>query len=246
MTPLLLLHGFTGSPRSWAPVREQLPPRFAVVAPALLGHDGSSAGPEIGAFLEEAERVLALLPEGGKAHVAGYSLGARLALALLVRHPERFEQATLVSAHPGLATADERETRRRDDRRWRALLETGGIEAFVAAWEAQTLWTSEAELPEAMRRARRLERLGHTPSGLARSLAVCGLGEMPDLRPLLGRVALRVTVMAGERDPKFLCLARELSSRLPRAALDLVPAAGHNLLLERPQRVAAAIGEGTS
>jgi len=48
-------------------------------------------------------------------------------------------------------------------------------------------------------------------------------------------------VLAGERDQKFVALARRLAQELPRAALTIVPHAGHALTLEAPGAIAAAI-----
>jgi pimeloyl-ACP methyl ester carboxylesterase len=50
----------------------------------------------------------------------------------------------------------------------------------------------------------------------------------------LGHVQHDVRLLAGERDPKFADLSRELSRIMPAAQLSVVPGAGHNLLLERP------------
>jgi 2-succinyl-6-hydroxy-2,4-cyclohexadiene-1-carboxylate synthase len=79
-----------------------------------------------------------------------------------------------------------------------------------------------------------VQRLRHTPDGLAASLVQHGLGEMPDLRPQLARVSVSVELLVGERDTKFVELSRELSRIIPRGRLSIAPGAGHNLLLERP------------
>ena len=246
---LLLLHGFTGSPASWDDVVAHLDPAYDVLVPALGGHD-----PEVFAdhepwtdtsdhsqtFGEEAFGLFAALynePESEPIHIAGYSLGARLALAMITTAPERFLSATLIGVNPGLRSDAERAARRAADARWIELLEAG-IEPFVAEWERQSLWASQARLPEATRAAQRAARLRHHPRGLQASLRATGLAEMPDLRPRLPGVRLPVTLLAGEEDPKFLALAEETAALLPDARVVVVPDAGHNLLLERPQAVA--------
>lgn len=60
----------------------------------------------------------------------------------------------------------------------------------------------------------------------------------------LGELELPAVVVAGERDAKFVALGRRLAAELPRAALTIVPAAGHALPLEAPAAVAAAIASG--
>jgi 2-succinyl-6-hydroxy-2,4-cyclohexadiene-1-carboxylate synthase len=211
-----------------------------VLRPPLLGH--GAPPPEARTFTEEVARLASLLPDE-PVHLAGYSLGARLALSLALARPERVRRLTVIGVHPGLPTNKEKDTRRESDAAWRRMLTEGSLQAFVAAWEAQPLFATQRELPAAVTAAHREARLRHDPQGLARSLEVLGLGEMPDCRAALARLTLPVTLMAGERDEKFLGLARELARALPHAALRVAPGAGHDLLLERPDLVAVELSE---
>src|SRR5262245_51008713 len=124
--PLVLLHGFTGSPESFGAVLTRIPTR-AAHCPALVGH-GAPAG-DVRTFDDEVDRLVSGFGDA-PAHVAGYSLGARLALGIAVKHPQRVARLTLVGVHPGLASQAERDERRRADARWVELLETCGIAAF--------------------------------------------------------------------------------------------------------------------
>ena len=224
----LLLHGFTGSPQSL----DGLAAPAGSAAPTLGGHLGT---PVVGGFAEEIER----LAELGRdcQGLFGYSLGGRFALGILARYPKRFAHAVIVSAHPGLKTAEERAQRREGDLRFVQLLRERGLTAFVDTWQALPLWASQGGLPEAVKVAQREQRLRHDAEGLAESLLQHGLGEMPDLRPQLRQVQTPVTLVAGERDPKFRALAEDLGGIIPGAYLTMVPAAGHNLLLERPSLI---------
>lgn len=85
-TPLVLLHGFTGSWRVWERLLPDLEDEHDVFAPSLLGHAGGrppTAGEaiSIGAVADDAER---LLDEQGidVAHLAGNSMGGWVALEL--------------------------------------------------------------------------------------------------------------------------------------------------------------------
>jgi len=80
MLTLLCLHGFTGSPMSW-----DFLGKSTRIAPALLGHSGSSADAEVHRFEDEIDRLAALAVGAGALHVVGYSLGARLALGMASR-----------------------------------------------------------------------------------------------------------------------------------------------------------------
>ncbi len=240
MLPLVLLHGFTGSPASWDQTLASAP-NAVTLRPALLGHaPDTDRTREIRTFADEVTRLAELLPPG-PVHLGGYSLGARLALALAVAHPERLARLTLVSGQPGLATDTERAARRAADARWCTLLETRGIGPFVAAWEAQPLFATQAHLPPSERERHRQGRLAHDPFGLARSLRVTGLGEMPDLLPELASLGIPVTLLAGQLDTKFVALAGRMAASLRHPSVILAPGAGHDLLLEAPDLVRSAL-----
>lgn len=233
----LLLHGFTGTSDSF----EHLGPPKGSVTPTLGGHLGTAV---VGGFEDEVERLAAL--GAGCDGLFGYSLGGRLALGILARYPQRFRHAVIVSAHPGLKTDAERAARREADARFVEVLHEQGLTAFVDKWQALPLWASQGKLPEAVRLQQRKGRLRHTADGLASSLVQHGLGKMPDLRHDLRPVTTRVDVLAGERDSKFVELARELSSLLQGSRLTIVPDAGHNLLLEAPLECAALFTRGAT
>jgi 2-succinyl-6-hydroxy-2,4-cyclohexadiene-1-carboxylate synthase len=222
----LFLHGFTGTPESYA----ALAPPLASVIPTLGGHLDT---PVRGDFNDEVERLAAL--GDGCDGLFGYSLGGRLALGILARYPERFEHAIVVSAQPGLASESERAARRSADGRFARLLREQGLAAFIDAWQALPLWASQGALSPAVKAEQRAQRLRHTASGLAASLEQHGLGNMPHLRPALRHVRTEVELLVGEHDPKFSELGRELAALLPQSRLTVAPAAGHNLLLETPE-----------
>jgi len=242
VTALLALHGFTGSPQSWdflsAPSSER---RFV---PALIGHLGSDAGAEVVAFEDEVDRLAKLSSAADALHVVGYSLGARLALALAVRHPARVSRLTLISGHPGLGSDSERVARRTADDRWCELLLNRGTAAFVDAWQALPLWATQVHLDSATRSRKRTERLSHDAAGLARSLRVTGLAQMPNYRAQLAEIRVPVTLIAGGLDAKFRDLAEQMARAMTHAQLSIVEGAGHDLLLERPERISELIGTG--
>src|SRR5690348_15976815 len=107
MPPLFLLHGFTGSPASWDDVLSALPDAEAH-RPALLGHAPETERTRaVRTFADEVARLAELLPPD-PVHLCGYSLGARLALALALAHPARIARLTLISGQPGLPNEAER------------------------------------------------------------------------------------------------------------------------------------------
>ncbi len=254
---LLLLHGFTGAPSSYQRVLELLPEGWRVWLPSLLGHRGPSVIATVGRGLREVaapagadyerdsfESYVDQLAAWAHHHgferglVGGYSLGARLALGLAVRHPSLVARACWMGVHPGLQHDGERLERAAADALQIAALETGGVERFIAEWEQLPLFTSQRALSEEVRARQRAVRLSHSPEGLAQSLRTCGLAQMPNYRDALPELEPVVELLVGELDDKFAALARAMSATLPHARLHVLPRCGHNPVLERPEDVA--------
>ena len=216
----VLLHGFAGDPAVWHDVP------IAGDPIALPGHPGG--GPLADDW---AGNLAAIAARIGRCDIAiGYSLGARVALGLVAAgHVPR---GVLISVNPGIADAD-RAARRASDATWARLVGERGVEAFLAAWEAQALFASQARAPAERRAARRARRLALDPAQLARSLETMGLAEMPDYRTAIDA---RFALIAGADDARYIAIARSLP-----APLEIVPDSGHDPLLEQPAALAAAI-----
>ncbi len=83
-TPLVCLHGFTDTWRTWELVLPRLERRHEVLAPTLPGHAGGPALPEPATAPAMTDALERLMDEAGlpTAHLAGNSLGGYLALLL--------------------------------------------------------------------------------------------------------------------------------------------------------------------
>jgi 2-succinyl-6-hydroxy-2,4-cyclohexadiene-1-carboxylate synthase len=236
---VLLLHGFTGSAGTWAPLARSLAAGYATIAPSLPGH-GRSDAPRDPARYDVASCVgdlLALLDARGieRAAVVGYSMGGRVALHLARAAPERVRALVLESASPGIADEAERAARRRSDEALAGSIEREGIAAFVARWERLPLFASQASLPAAVREALRARRLASDPAGLANSLRGIGAGAVAPLWAWLGEVAAPTLVVAGALDQKYRTIGAAMASAIPGARLAVVEGAGHAVHLERPE-----------
>jgi pimeloyl-ACP methyl ester carboxylesterase len=97
---LVLIHGITGSSRTWEDVTGPLAERHTVIAPDLLGH-GESAKPRgdysLGAYASGVRDLLIALGID-KATVVGHSLGGGVAMQFSYQFPERIERLVLVSS----------------------------------------------------------------------------------------------------------------------------------------------------
>jgi 2-succinyl-6-hydroxy-2,4-cyclohexadiene-1-carboxylate synthase len=244
---IVFLHGFTGGPSSFDFVAAALgvSPAFA---PYLHGHgpDPSVSARTFEEELARLERAICHAVDFSRlrVHLCGYSLGARVALGLLLRMPGKFHSASLIGAHPGLAP-DERVARRESDAAWLKTLDAG-IDAFLAAWSAQPMFATQVHTPRQRRAQQDNARRVHSAVGLADSLRVLGLAEMPTYDAELHRLPCPVTFLAGNLDHKFSELATRAASQTPFGKCVLASDFGHNLLLEAPEIVAKAISESLS
>jgi len=245
MTPLMLLHGFAGSPESFDEVIALARARgleVPTLSEPLWGHRGHEE-PAGHTFEREVDRLADLFRQRGGTGgcLLGYSLGARLALGILTRHPGLAARTILIGGNPGLSSAVGRTERNSTDDAWIALLETKGIEAFVDAWEAQPIFASQRRIDGSRWAKQRAIRLGHSARGLVAAMRALGLARMPDTLELLPRLRIPILLVTGAEDPKFAALARAMQNAQPRARLVEIDRSGHNPLFDRPEQVAALL-----
>jgi 2-succinyl-6-hydroxy-2,4-cyclohexadiene-1-carboxylate synthase len=253
-SPLLMLHGFTGASDNWLNLCQSAhggspdpPHAHAVILPDLLGHGRTESPhePSRYAMACAASDLVALLDalRIERAHVLGYSMGARLALYLTLAHPSRVHRLILESGSPGLETEAERETRRTQDEALAMRIQRDGIAAFVDEWERLPLWTSQRNLPDAVRRRLRAQRLRNNPVGLANSLRGMGTGAQPSLWEQLPDCRHETLLVVGALDEKFRDIDARMAGLMPHARLVVVPGAGHATHLEQPGRFVREVTE---
>lgn len=176
------------------------------------------------------------VPRDNGRSLLGYSMGGRLALHALLEKGHPWLAAVIVSAHPGLESAVEREARRSSDAARATMALTGNWQQFLAAWNSQPiLGTSPLRAPQAdaglvMRRRE-----------IARSFVDWSLGNQAPLWDRLHEITVPVLWVAGENDPKFVALAERAVSLLPRATLAIAPEAGHRVPWEAEEWLAEKV-----
>jgi 2-succinyl-6-hydroxy-2,4-cyclohexadiene-1-carboxylate synthase len=244
---LVLLHGFTGSSASMAQVARALSGDHETLVPDLPGHGRSTGTARNGryAFEDCLADLAATLEAAGhsRAHWLGYSMGARLALGVAVRHPESVESLVLLGARAGIADEGEREARRRADATLAARIESEGVEAFVDEWMAQPLFASQSRLGAAFLAEQRRQRLVNQAVELAASLRGSGPGAQPSFFDDLAGIRVPVLLVAGALDQPFIETAHDLARRLPRAEVCVIPDAGHSAHVEQPEAFVSAVQE---
>ena len=235
---VLFLHGFMGAADDWGEVTSALSEDFRCITVDLPGHGASVGLPEEryafdGTIAALAEALGDLDVE--RCRVVGYSLGARLALALALREPRRIARLVLESGSPGLRTDAERAARRALDAERAEQIESD-FEAFLGAWSRMPLFglaDRSDRRDEFVERRRR-----NIPAELARSLRGSGTGQQPSLWTALATLAIPTLAVAGGRDERYVDLAFEMAAAGP-TVMPLVVPAGHAVHAEQPDVFAA-------
>lgn len=228
--PLVLLHGIGSRNVGWWSVIDGLTPSFKVYALDLRGH-GDSAKPESGYDLTDyagdLQGTLNAL-DLAKPLIMGHSLGALITLTWAARHPERAE--ALVLEDPPLRVFPDVGDLFAD---WIALAAMPVAEVEAVYQERFPEWT-------AADRRRRAESITVTAPAVfteARDRFLTQL-ETPDQRPVELSDQLPPTLLIySELDSGGMISDVEAQSFLdavPRAIVDRIPGAGHNIHRERP------------
>lgn len=229
---LVLVHGFTQTGASWAPLVADLASDHEVVTVDAPNHGRSV---DLDADLERGGTLIA--EAGGPGTYVGYSMGGRFCLHAALVAPETVRGLVLIGATGGIDDPDDRAVRRRDDEQRAIRIREIGVDLFLDEWLAQPLFAG-LDLAAQDREARR----ENTAEGLARSLELAGTGTQQPLWDRLATVTAPVLVLAGERDERFRAAGERLATMVgDNATYATVPSAGHTAHLEQPAAFLATL-----
>ena len=231
--PVLLLHGFTDSARSWSLIVPYLTADFRLIAPDLRGH-GHSDKPE-GCYTipEMAHDIRLLIQELRLApvHVVGHSLGGRLAQGLAERWPQLVRKIVLIST-----SAVPRE---RNGWLWESIQGLSDPidpeSAFIREWCSGLMPVDETFLAYVRREC------ASVPARVWYSIHYEQLAYDP--APLLQDISAPTLILRGEED--VIATAehqRHLQGGILGSQLVSLPRLGHNLHWENPETVARLLG----
>jgi pimeloyl-ACP methyl ester carboxylesterase len=225
--PLVLIHGAGGTRLYWPPRLRRIR-GWDVYALDLPGH-GASPGPGWSTIGDYRQAVAAWMDGLGlpACVVVGHSMGGAIAQSLALDAPARVAGLVLVGTgarlrvHPMLLEA----------------VRSGGLGAeaiggLMSAWYA----------PQAAPRLRELAARGlaaANPDVLRGDLEAC---DGFDIMGRLDAVGTPALVLVGEADQMTpVKYAQYLAAHLAGARLEIIPAAGHMVMLEQPEAVEAAL-----
>lgn len=234
---LLVVHSLLADRTAFDPVLPWLAARFRVTLVNLPGFHGSACiAPGIDGYADHIARVFAPGGLGRATTIIGNGFGGTVAVAMALRHGERFAKLVLSDVAAGFPPEG-----RKAFEVMAAKVAQEGI-GSVATISANRVF-HEAYLaahPEAIEQRRRV-LMGIAPDGF---IAACRSLITADLTPQLGAVSNATRVVCGELDaatPPALC--RLLAEKIPGASYVELPKCGHCPPLEQPEAFIAAIAD---
>jgi pimeloyl-ACP methyl ester carboxylesterase len=232
--PLLLLHGYTDTSRSWTLVAPWLLTHRLLI-PDQRGH-GASGKPDccysLSAFAYDARLFMDALGVE-KAAVAGHSMGSMVAMTLAAEHPERVTRLVLIGS-TALAPV------RRGDWLWtsvHALQEPlDPKSAFMRDWHP----ANQPTPVDPTFAAAAMDEILAVPlpvwRGVARELAEVPVGRYA------ADIKAPVLILSGGKDPLFPAEHHAaLAKAIPHAKARVFPHFGHNPIWEKPDEVGPTI-----
>lgn len=236
--PTVYLHGFLGAPSAFSEIAPRRGTPYA--AEYLPGHGPTPWLLPQSDFDAVIDAMAAALPFA-RCELVGYSLGARLALGLAIRHPARVARLVLIGVDPGLRSDDERAARIAWEDALVRRLGSATLASFVDEWESLPIFATQRELDSQRLQAQRVSRTEHVAAALAWALRTLGTGRMPSAWSQLAALPMPIQLLTGALDDKFTAIGQQMSKVAPQLRHTVVPNAGHNLLLEAPEAVFAAL-----
>jgi pimeloyl-ACP methyl ester carboxylesterase len=220
--PVVALHGWSGSVKSFWPVAERLAPLgYEVHLIDLPGFGESDLPPQVWGVEDYQRFVMAYLDDRQieRTAILGHSFGGRVGLMLAAEHPERVTKMVLANA-AGLRTSLSlrQQTRNFFARTLRQTLNTLGMDNLRARWQD--------------RYNRRYASEDYLNAGPLRDTFVRVIEQ--DLSAYAARVKAPTVLVWGSLDKDTpLWQGRRLEQLIPDAGLIVFEGAGHFSYLER-------------
>jgi len=175
---------------------------------------------------------------GAPTVVLGYSLGGRIAMALaqhwLAIAPDNIKGLIIESAHPGLKSYSEKQSRIQHDLIWSERFASESVAVVLKDWYRQSVFSSlsMAQVEELVQYKAHMDG-----AQMAQQLKNYSLGRQTDYRDFLENISVPVLYISGGQDQKYNALGHSLKNIEHKEA----SACGHNVHFEAPQWFAKTI-----
>lgn len=227
---LLMLHSLGTGLHIWDPQAAALSGRFRVLRPDLRGHGLTEVTPGPYDMAQLAQDALHLLDARGVrcAHVAGISIGGRIAMEMAARAPQRVR--TLFLCDTALAFPPPELWQQRAD-----AVRASGMEAIADAVMAR--WVVDAARSDSA--GLRMMLLRTPAEGYAAAAEALRDATMESVA---GRITCPTSVVVGEQDASTPPeAARAVQAAIPGSCLTVIPGGAHIPTFECAEAVTEAL-----
>lgn len=223
---IIALHGFLGTPSDWEIYLKKIKkPSDIVISPFLFTEGDWCPRKTLlqwtTCFKNKCENWL---NEGYDLTLLGYSMGGRLGLCTYLDQPDLFKEAHFFSVNPGIDNIKELEVRKNNDAIWAERFRSETWNTVLTDWNQQPVFIGDLE-------PIRLEK-DFSRELLALSLTQWSLSEQQNLWPKLAVLNKPIGWWVGEKDLKFLNMAKQLNQENPNIQIKVVPNCGHRVLFK--------------
>jgi pimeloyl-ACP methyl ester carboxylesterase len=229
LRPLVLIHGAGGSHLYW-PAKVRRLKNCRVYALDLPGH-GKSKGRGQQTIAAYADHILGWMDAVGleKALFVGHSMGGAIALHLGLHHPQRVYGLALLSTGARLSVSPE------------ILTLTSHRRTFPAAVQMIVSWAFGSQADPRLVELASQRMIETRSTVLNADFVACNAFNEISALP---QIDLPTLVLCGQDDrltpPRS---SQFLADQIASAELKMIPDAGHMVMLEKPEAVAAALAE---
>jgi pimeloyl-ACP methyl ester carboxylesterase len=231
--PMVLVHGLGGTTNTWASIAPVLRRDFTLHAYDLAGSGRSPVREGVSIASHVEELAAAVSRAGGKAHLAGHSLGTIICQHFAAAHPDKVLSLSLVGPFQAPPEGARKALRDRAAK-VRAEGMLGIADAIVAGGTSDDTRTNNPAAAAFVRES----IMAQPAEGYARNCEALSEAQPADL----SRIACPVLLVTGDSDKTAPPEAsRAMASALGHAEVVILPGCGHWATVERPKQLAYAM-----
>lgn len=222
------IHGFLGQPSDWDNVLQH-----------FEGDSDAITIPGAQSWDQTIQLVLDQLPS--EVDLVGYSMGGRIAIGCAVMAPNRIRRLVVVSANPGVDES-ERSSRLLHDvniaKQLRESTSKPERRSFLDSWYRQPVFAGlvDSQIEELIQR-----RAGFDIGAMAHLIETLSVALQPDYRDVLPAITAEALFIAGDRDQKYVTIAKEAARLSTRISYEIIQDCGHVIPLEAPKALSTTI-----
>lgn len=157
----------------------------------------------------------------------GYSFGARLCLEVISSDPDIFENYFLLSCNPTTLDDEQKQLRKKADQNWCDRFLNHRWDKTLTAWNQQSVLSHSKAVDK--------ERAYYCLSAIKWALTKYSLAEQNIDPKVLNTVNTKLLWVFGERDEKYVNIARKMQQQGWAGEYRLIENAGHRIHLDNPE-----------